>query len=339
MPFPFITVIPDGDNQTRTSQVDGETFVLASGDATTVDGDPVVVFANDGVTFRNDGTANTTGLTTTVVIEGDRGTVDNGRNAEISAEQTAIDILGEDALIDNDGLIVGGFNGVNFVNGGLSSGLLRNDGTISSDSRAVNIGGDGVRVENYGRIIGTDDQRNGTIYSDATANDYSISNRRDAVVDAGLGNDGAGIALQLGSLVDGSIDNTGTIRGRGQAEASSGLAGDGIRLFSGVEGPSTFEGNITNDGRILSDSEVGPVAGLRVANGVNFDGTITNGRRGEISGANNGLYFGTGEHDAVVVNHGLISSDSRAVNIDGSGVELNNFGDIIGTGDQRNGTV
>ena len=339
MPFPFITVIPDGDNQTRTSQVDGETFVLASGDATTVDGDPVVVFANNGVTFRNDGTANTTGITTTVVIEGDRGTVDNGRNAEISAEQTAIDIVGEDALIDNDGLIVGGFNGVNFVNGGLSSGLLRNDGTISSDSRAVNIGGDGIRVENYGRIIGTDDQRNGTIYSDATANDYSISNRRDAVVDAGLGNDGAGIALQLGSLVDGSIDNTGTIRGRGQAEAPSGLAGDGIRLFSGVEGPSTFEGNITNDGRILSDSEVGPVAGLRVANGVNFDGTITNGRRGEISGANNGLYFGTGEHDAVVVNHGLISSDSRAVNIDGSGVELNNFGDIIGTGDQRNGTV
>ena len=339
MPFPFITVIPDGDNQTRTSQVDGETFVLASGDATTVDGDPVVVFANDGVTFRNDGTANTTGITTTVVIEGDRGTVDNGRNAEISAEQTAIDILGEDALIDNDGLIVGGFNGVNFVNGGLSSGLLRNDGTISSDSRAVNIGGDGVRVENYGRIIGTDDQRNGTIYSDATANDYSISNRRDAVVDAGLGNDGAGIALQLGSLVDGSIDNTGTIRGRGQAEAPSGLAGDGIRLFSGVEGPSTFEGNITNDGRILSDSEVGPVAGLRVANGVNFDGTITNGRRGEISGANNGLYFGTGEHDARVENFGLISSDSRAVNIDGSGVDFNNFGRIIGTGDQRNGTV
>ncbi|MCG8504237.1 MAG: hypothetical protein MI755_06500 [Sphingomonadales bacterium] len=339
------TVIPDGDNQARTSQVDRETFVLGRGDSTTVDGAPVVTFDNDRVTFDNRGAASTTGDTATVSIDGDRGQVKNARNAEISADQTAIEVAGEDARINNDGTIDGGFNGVNFVNGGVSSGLLRNTGTISSDSRAVNIGGEGILVANHGRIVGTGDQRNGTIYSDATADEYAIINGRRGVIDAGLDNDGAGIALQLGEEVDAGILNSGTIRGRGQAPnqtpegTPNGLAGDGIRLFSGVDGSSTFDGNIVNNGRILSDSEQGPVAALRVANGVNFDGAIVNGRRGEISGANNGLYFGTGEHDARVKNFGLISSDSRAVNIDGSGVELNNFGRILGTGDQRNGTV
>ena len=339
------TVIPDGDNQARTSQVDGETFFLGRRDSTTVDGAPVVTFANDRVTFRNEGSANTTGDTATVSVEGDRGTVKNSRRAEITAEQTAVDISGEDALIHNSGTIAGGFNGVNFVNGGESSGTLRNDGTVTSDSRAVNIGGEDIRVDNYGRILGTGDQRNGTVYSDATADDYTVNNFRRAVIDAGEGNDGAGIALQLGEEVEGDIYNAGLVQGRGQAPAlnpdgtPNGLAGDGIRLFSGVEGPSTFEGNITNDGRILSESEQGPVAALRIANGVGFDGTITNGRRGVIDGVNNGLYFGTGEHDALVNNFGRILSDSRAVNIDGSGVELNNFGRILGTGDQRNGTV
>ena len=342
---PEVTVIPDGDNQARTSEVDGETFVLGHGDSTTVDGEPVLTFADDRVTFRNAGSANTTGDTATVSIEGDRGTVKNFRGAEITAEETAIDISGEDALIHNRGTISGGFNGVNFVNGGESSGTLRNYGTVSSDSRAVNIGGEDIRVDNYGHILGTGDQRNGTVYSDATADEYEVNNFRSGVIDAGEGNQGAGIAFQLGEEVEGSIYNSGVIQGRGQAPAlnpdgtPNGLAGDGIRLFSGVEGPSTFEGDITNFGRILSESEQGPVAALRVANGVGFDGTITNGRSGVIDGVQNGLYFGTGEHDAEVDNYGLIASDSRAVNIDGTGVELNNYGRILGTDDQRNGTV
>jgi len=114
---------------------------------------------------------------------------------------------------------------------------------------------------------------------------------------------------------------------------------DGVRIFAGAEGGTTFKGDLTNSGSITSESNVGPTSGVRVANGVGFDGTITNERGGTISGANNGLYFGTGQHDATVNNRGTISSDSRAVNIDGEGVSLNNSGTILGTGDQRNGTV
>ena len=248
--------------------------------------------------------------------------------------------VGFDGTITNGshGVIAGVNNGLYFGTGEHDADV-KNYGTISSDSRAVNIDGTGVVLHNYGRIVGTGDQRNGTIYSDATADDFNIYNYRHGVVDAGDGNQGAGIALQLGSEVEADIYNSGLIQGRGQADAASGLAGDGIRLFSGVEGESTFEGDITNHGRILSESGVGPTAGLRVANGVGFDGTITNGRHGVISGVNNGLYFGTGEHDADVYNYGLISSDSRAVNIDGSGVDFQNYGKVLGTGDQRNGTI
>ena len=128
--------------------------------------------------------------------------VKNARGAEITAEQTAIQVNGSNAYIHNAGQIAGGFNGVNFANGGVSSGVLVNgrSGVISSDSRAVNIDGSGVDLFNFGRIVGTGDQRNGTIYSDATADDYSIVNGHRAVVDAGAGNQGAGIALQTGEV-------------------------------------------------------------------------------------------------------------------------------------------
>ena len=289
-----VTVIPDGDNQARSSAFDGQTFVLGHGDQTWVDGKPVLTIDDDRVTFKNFGEASTTGDTATVDIQGDRGTVKNFHGARITAEDTGVEISGRGAFIHNRGAIDGGINGVNFANGGESSGTLRNYGTVSSDSRAVNIGGDGIQVQNYGKILGTGDQRNGTIYSDATADNFSISNYRYGVIDAGEGNQGAGIALQLGSRTDADIYNSGLIQGRGQADATTGLAGDGIRLFSGVEGESTFRGDITNHGRILSESDVGPTAGVRVANGVGFDGTITNGSHGVISGVNNGLYFGTG---------------------------------------------
>ncbi len=336
------TIIPDGDNQARVSQFDGQRFLLGRNDSTTVDGAPVLTFANDRVSFVNRGEASTTGDTSTVSIEGNRGTLSNARSAEISAEDTGVSISGQNATIRNLGTIEGGVNGVNFVNGGESSGSLVNSGTISSDSRAVNIGGDGIRVTNNGDIIGTGDQRNGTVYSDGTADNFSIFNGRRATIDAGEGNNGAGVALQTGDVpgdvVNASLSNFGDIVGRGQAAANVGQAGDGVRIFAGAD-DVTFQGNIFNAGSITSESLQGPTAGLRVANGVNFDGTITNSRSGLIDGANNGLYFGTGDHDANVRNLGTIQSDSRAVNIDGSGVNLNNFGNIFGTGDQRNGTV
>ncbi len=337
-----VTQIPDGDNQARTSQADGERFILARGDTTVVDGAPVLTIDNDRVRFDNRGTAETTGDTSTVNILGDDARVQNFSSGEISAGQTAVSVSGDDASIINRGSIDGGVNGVNFVNGGESSGQLVNHGVVSSDSRAVNIGGSDIEIENFGSILGIGNQRNGTIYSDATAEDYSILNGRRGRIDAGAGNDGAGVALQTGDVandtVNADITNRGTIAGRGQAAPDVGTAGDGIRVFAGAENP-TFQGDITNHGTITSESNQGPVSAIRIANGVNFDGTIENGFRGLIDGANNGVYFGTGNHDATVNNFGRIQSDSRAVNIDGSAVDLNNFGRILGTGDQRNGTV
>ena len=337
-------VIPDGDDQARSSAFDGQSFVLRRGDATSVEGDPVLTIDDDRVSFTNRGSASTTGETATVLVEGDKARITNQRGAEITAEDTAIEVSGERASILNRGTIEGDINGVNFANGGQSSGTLNNFGTISSDSRAVNIGGDGITVNNFGHIVGTGDQRNGTVYSDGSADDYRIVNGRSGLIDAGEGNQGAGIALQTGQFdgdeVNAWLFNFGTIEGRGQGAASSGLAGDGIRIFSGAPGGSvTFEGDIFNRGKILSESEQGATSALRVADGVGFDGKITNARGGLIDGANNGLYFGDAEHDAKVQNFGTIQSGSRAVNIDGSGVELHNFGDILGSGNQRNGTV
>ena len=266
----------------------------------------------------------------------------NARSGSVTAEGTGVRVEGQNSQINNQGSIAGDVNAIDFVNGGETSGQLNNNGVISSDSRGVNIGGDGIAVNNNGRIIGTGDQRNGTVYTDATANNTTINNGARGVIDAGAGNDGAGIALENGDTpgeaVNTTLNNQGTIAGRGQADPTGGTAGDGVRIFSTQEGTS-FRGNINNNGTISSESNVGPTAGVRVANGVSFDGQINNGRNGTISGANNGVYFGTGQHNATVNNQGTISSDSRAVNIDGDGVTLDNSGTIIGTGDQRNGAV
>ncbi|UTW46542.1 CHRD domain-containing protein [bacterium SCSIO 12696] len=241
--------------------------------------------------------------------------------------------------LTNSGTISGVNNGLYFGTGDHTGSLVFNeeDGVISSDSRAVNIDGDGLVFINEGRVLGTGDQRNGTIYSDATANNYAIDNR--GLVDAGEGNNGAAIALQLGAEGEtaASIFNRDTLQGRGQGAADQGVAGDGLRLFNTG---ATFVGSIDNSGSIDSESAVGPTAGVRVANGVNFQGMLTNS--GTISGVNNGLYFGTGDHSgSSVVNQdgGVISSDSRAVNIDGEGLSFTNDGEVVGTGDQRNGTV
>ena len=66
-------IINDGDNATVTSVVDGETISAASGVTSTVDGAPVVVIANNGVTLDNSGTLATTGVTQTVQVN--QGTV------------------------------------------------------------------------------------------------------------------------------------------------------------------------------------------------------------------------------------------------------------------------
>jgi uncharacterized protein with beta-barrel porin domain len=255
------------------------------------------------------------------------------------------------------GVVSGVNNGLYFGNDAdHTGGLVNNAGTISSDSRALNIDGTGLVVNNLagGQIIGTANQRNGTVYADSTAQNFTLNN--DGLIDAGAGNEGAGFSVELSA--DGNdfeINNSGTIQGRGNAAAGLTTAGDGIRLERGrvagaLDGTTTglFTGTITNSGLIDSEGANGTVAGIRVVNGVSFQGMLNNEEGGVISGLQNGLYFGNptpaggGDHRGGVVNNaGTISSGSRALNIDGTGLVINNLttGQIIGTGNQRNGTV
>ncbi|MEM8698337.1 MAG: CHRD domain-containing protein [Pseudomonadota bacterium] len=244
------------------------------------------------------------------------------------------------------GIIEGPRNGL-YVGEGQHSGLdVLNFGTIRSDSRAVNIDGSGLDLINGGDILGTGDQRNGTIYSDDTARDFTIDNLATGVIDAGEHNQGAGISLSLAEEGNGDVEvsNAGLIAGRGQASASAGTAGDGIRL-EGIRGetgfgPALFEGSITNSGDVTSESQQGTTGAFRAVDGVNFQGELINEEGGLFAGAQNGVYFGTGDHTGgSFVNRGTVSSDSRVLNIDGDGLEVLNEGEILGTGNQRNGTV
>ena len=326
---------------------DNQTLVQGFFQNSVVEHIPAFLLDNDFARLLNFGLITTEDSPSAVSVTGDGADVFNFRSASIDANganATGIDVTGS-ADIRNFGDIAGDFNGVSF-SGSQSSGSLDNffNATISSDSRAVNIQGNNVDVRNFGNILGTGDQRNGTIYTDASAEDFSIGNLAGGTIDAGEGNQGAAISLQVGDVendvVSGNIINGfgSTIQGRGQAASDTALAGDGIRVDNGAEG-TVFDSDIVNSGLISSESDQGTAGGIRVADGQAFDGQILNTQTGVIEGVRNGLYIGDAEHDLDVRNFGTISSDSRAVNIDGTGVDLLNGGDILGTGDQRNGTV
>jgi hypothetical protein len=333
VPLDRITVIPDGSTTPLTSEADGQVFVLNVGDRASAVDAPLLTLANDQAAFANGGVATVTGDAAAVSVEGEDGTVLNFPSGAILAELTAIDVLGDGGAVENAGLIAGGFNGVRFVGDG---GVLRNTGDIESDSRAVEIIGADTTLRNAGDIVGTGDQRNGTVYANSTAEDYTLLNAATGRIDAGLGNEGAGVSFEVGDAAGESVDarivNDGGIAGRGDAPLGENTRGDGIRLFASVEG-ATYDGDIVNRGSVTSDD----ARGIEIRDGLGFDGRIVN--TGLISGETDGLYFGDAPHDAEVVNRGFITSDSRAVNIDGTDVELTNHGTILGTGDQRNGTV
>jgi len=298
--------------------------------------------AGDGIRINNgaDGTVSDTDIVNSGLIssESDQGTAGGVRVADGVSAQGRI-------LNTSTGVIEGGANGVYIGNAEHDLDVL-NFGTIQSDSRAVNIDGSGVDLINGGDIVGTGDQRNGTVYADDTASDFSINNLANGTIDAGEDNNGAGISLSLSEDRDRNItiENAGTIAGRGQASAGEGTAGDGIRL-EGVRGdagfePALFDGTITNQGTVTSDSAQGTTGAFRAVNGVDFQGSLVNEQSGVFAGVQNGVYFGTGDHTGgSFVNRGLVSSDSRALNIDGTGLNVVNEGTILGTSDQRNGTV
>ncbi|WP_170376841.1 beta strand repeat-containing protein [Ruegeria atlantica] len=329
---------------------DGQTLLNNFFQSTVVDDTPAFVLANDFSRLLNFGEIVTNNAVAAVQAQGEDVDIFNFASGRIEANNgpevlaTGVQVTGS-AAVRNFGEIAGEFNGVQFA-GPDSSGSLDNfrGGVISSDSRAVDIQGQGIDVRNFGDIIGTGDQRNGTIYTNSTAEDVSISNFSGATIDAGDGNQGAGISLQVGDEVGDRVETDvfngfgATIQGRGQAAANTGLAGDGIRIDDGAEG-AILETEIINSGLISTESNQGTAAGIRIANGANAEGEILNTSTGVIEGPRNGLYIGEGEHDLDVLNLGTIQSGSRAVNIDGSGVDLVNGGYILGSGDQRNGTI
>ena len=328
---------------------DGQTLTNGFFQSTIVDNTPAFILNNDLSRFLNFGEVETNDAASAVAVEAEDVQVFNFRTGSIEANgaaATGIEVTdGSSADIRNFGNIAGELNGVEFSGRG-SSGTLDNfrGGVISSDSRAVEIEGEGISVRNFGDIVGTGDQRNGTIYTNATAEDVSISNFAGGTIDAGADNDGAGISLQVGDETGDVVSNTifngfgATIQGRGQAAANTGGAGDGIRLDDGAEG-TVSDTDIVNSGLISSESNQGTAAGIRIADGLSAEGTILNTDTGVVEGDRNGLYIGEAEHDLDVLNFGTIQSGSRALNIDGTGVDLVNGGDILGTGDQRNGTV
>ncbi|MEM8672316.1 MAG: hypothetical protein AAGF83_00375 [Cyanobacteria bacterium P01_G01_bin.67] len=267
--------------------------------------------------------------------EGNTGVLSSGNNVEIA----------------NEGEISGAFNGISSTG---DSFTLRNGhpGIISSDSRAVDLSdGDNITVENRGTIIGTGNQRNGTFYIDGTVDNLNLTNFESGIINAGEGNLGDGISVQVGAegdLINDSINitNHGIVAGRGQAEFSpeegrlTANGSSGVRFFNGSDAPeATVTGSLINTGSITSEVNVGFLGGLVVEDGVSYQGDIAN--NGLISGSRNGLYIGNAEHQLEITNeaNGRIESGSRAVNLDGDDVSFENFGTVVGTDSQRNGTL
>ena len=171
-------------------------------------------------------------------------------------------------------------------------------------------------MNNSGEIIGTGNQRNGTLYADGTADDFTVNNAASGTIDAGEGNQGSGISLQLG-VADGDtrtliIDNAGLIAGRGGALDSGESAG--LRFFNGAgEGTNvTVNGSVENSGSITSETSA-----AILVEGVAVTPTIVN----------SGLLSGTLSVDASTATAG-INVENRAGVLDGDFVG-SNFDDTL----------
>ena len=149
---------------------------------------------------------------------------------------------------DLSATISGSQNGLYIGDNNHSNSIVANFGRIFSDSRAFNIDGEGLTLDNSGTIEGTGTQRNGTVYSDGTANNFSVINS--GTIDAGV--EGSGFAAEI--QTEGNtftFNNSGTIQGRGTVDAA-----DGFRVGNpGNIGTATVE--ITNSGTINSESTTG----------------------------------------------------------------------------------
>ena len=339
-----------GDASSENINVVNSGLLQGRGDGSDVFANGARVAANgsSGLRFFNGSGQPETTVTGSVT---NTGTITAEVNVGFLGGLVVEDGIGFDGRIDNSGLISGPRNGLYIGNADHDLRIV-NSGQIESGSRAVNLDGDNVTLTNQGDILGTGNQRNGTVYLDGTADDITVNNQSQGVIDAGEGNLGDAIAIQVGATGDAisediNIVNSGLLQGRGDGPdvfangarvAANGSSG--LRFFNGSGQPeATVTGSVINQGTITTEVNVGFLGGLVVEDGVAFDGLIANSAGGQISGPRNGLYIGDADHDLQIVNSGQIDSGSRAVNLDGDNVTLLNQGDILGTGNQRNGTV
>ena len=337
-------------------------------DTATISNEPVILPGfGDSVLVR--GELSTDDTQPAILTQGFLNGVKSDPHGLIQSTGTAIQIEGESTSVSNLGTIIGGFNGVNLANGDVASALVVNfeSGKITSDSRAVNIGGVGGRLINSGTILSTSNPRNGTVYGDVTAQNVFIDNNSTGTIDVGEGNDGDAISLELGAEVYGTVRNYGLVQGRG----NPGVENDdnqasAIRLYwveaSGAD-VSVFNGNLENYGHLIAENgsaviieervklngdiiNSGSIAtanpengvGINLENGSQFTGTIFNS--GTINGGFTGVNFDNGGQVAgTLINEGLITSTSRPLNIGGSDIEIINLGEISTTADPRNGVV
>ncbi|MBE9113152.1 spondin domain-containing protein [Nodosilinea sp. LEGE 07298] len=314
---------------------------------------------NDGDSLKLLGRIETLGTVPGVLTQAQDNRIYIAHSGAIDSETTAIQVNGVDTDIENLGLIDGGFNGINLANDDTASATILNRGTIVSDSRAVNIGGVGGSLVNYGQILSSANPRNGTVYGDVTALNVEIENY--GLIDVGAGLDGDAVSLELGAQVDGQVVNYGLIQGRGLPLGSNQAAAVRLYWVPGAGPTSTFNGNVENFGHLASENgpaviveentilngdliNQGLISSPNPANGigVRIEGEVTGEiiNRGEINGGRDGIDIANGGTAiATIINTGLISSTSRAVNLGGAENRLVNEGLITTTANPRNGTV
>ncbi|NER81467.1 MAG: hypothetical protein F6K42_18245, partial [Leptolyngbya sp. SIO1D8] len=194
---------PNDSTQTNPIQLT-ETLVLDEGDRVIIREDLVAPIGDPAVQIAGDEAR--------LTVSG------QGSLSAPDAGNSAVEVVGNEAEVINRGSISGALNGITAIGDGLT---VRNSGHIESDSRVVDLSdGDGSLFRNTGTLLGTGNQRNGTLYVDGTVDDLRVENTRSGVIDAGEGNLGDGISVQVGAAGDPSNEginlvNTGLVQGRG----------------------------------------------------------------------------------------------------------------------------
>lgn len=314
---------------------------------------------NDGDSLKLLGRIETVGTVPGVLTQANDNHIYVSDSGTIDSETTAIQVNGVDTNIENLGLIDGGFNGINLANDDTASAEILNRGIIVSDSRAVNIGGVGGSLVNFGKITSSANPRNGTVYGDVTALNVEIENH--GLIDVGAGHDGDAISLELGAQVNGKVVSFGLIQGRGLPVGDNQAAAVRLYWVPGAGPTSTFNGDVKNFGHLSAENgpaviveentilngdlfNQGLISSLNPDNGIGIriEGEVTGEiiNQGAISGGRDGIDIANGGMAiASIFNTGLITSTSRAVNLGGADNRLVNEGLITTTADPRNGTV